>query len=160
MTRPTAATRSVTEGLELDRRVRAQIYEHLVEHARAPAAAEVAAAVGTSAVAVESSYRRLADAHAIALRPDSADIWMAHPFSAVPTAYPVETARHTYWANCAWDALGIPALLGIDAETRTTCADCGAPLVMRVRNGELESDGGFVHFLVPPARFWDDVGFT
>src|SRR5256885_7144555 len=57
------------------------------------------------------------------LAPATATVWMAHPFSAVPTAYPVVIGERTYWANCAWDAAGILSLVG-DGECRTRCADC------------------------------------
>ena len=109
---------------------------------------------------VEASLIRLAASHRLVLAPGSVAIWMAHPFSGVPTAYPVETATRQYWANCAWDALGIPALLGVDARARTLCPDCGEPLEIDVRDGTATSTGACVHFAVPPRRFWDDIGFT
>jgi hypothetical protein len=83
---------------------------------------------------------------------------MAHPFSAVPTAYPVVIGGRTYWANCAWDAAGILSLVG-DGECRTRCADCGAEAVIVVRNGRIEGDG-VVHYAVPPRRFWENVAYT
>src|SRR5205085_487975 len=101
----------------------------------------------------------LADAHAIVLAPASTAIWMAHPFSAVPSAYPVATNDRTYWANCAWDALGVLSLVGVDGATRTRCADCGAEVTMSVRDGRITGDG-IVHFAVPPRRFWENVAYT
>ena len=145
---------------DVDRQVRYRIYGHFVEFATAPAAADLAVEMGLTAAEVEASFERLAAAHAIALAAGSTRIWMAHPFSAVPTRYPVETAGRTYWANCAWDVLGIAALLGRDVETRTACADCDEPLALRVRDGRPEPSDTVVHFVVPPARFWEDVGFT
>lgn len=143
----------------IDRRVRHRIYQAFIETARAPTADELAVALELPLDSVARSIDRLAEAHAIALAPGTRNVWMAFPFSAVPTAYPVRTAQRTYWANCAWDALGVPALLGVDAEIRTQCADCGDPLVFGVRDGQVESDA-VVHFLVPPKRFWENVGFT
>ncbi len=145
---------------EQDRQVRWRIYEHFAATGRAPDTTDLAGRTGLTAPLVEASLRRLADAHAIVLAPGSTSIWMAHPFSAVPTAYPVVAAERTYWGNCAWDALGIPALLGVDTETRTQCADSGEPLTLRVRDGQLASDTGVVHFAVPPRRFWENIGFT
>jgi len=85
---------------------------------------------------------------------------MAHPFSAVPTAYPVKSEGRTYWANCAWDALGIPAMLHKDSKTETYCADCKTPLTIVIENDEVTSSQGIIHFAVPPRHFWDNVGFT
>jgi hypothetical protein len=39
---------------------------------------------------------------------------MAHPFSAVPTPYPLRTPERTCWADRTWDAFGIAGLLGVD----------------------------------------------
>ena len=55
---------------------------------------------------VREAYERLHDAHAIVLDAESRDVWMAHPFSAVPTEYRVEIGERSWFANCVWDALG------------------------------------------------------
>ncbi len=41
---------------------------------------------------------------------------MAWPFSGVETLFQVSVSDKTYFANCAWDSLGIPAALHTDAE--------------------------------------------
>lgn len=91
---------------------------------------------------------------------------MAHPFSAVPTAFRVDTMDTVYWGNCAWDALAIPALLGVDASIPARSAESAEPMDLTFRNGELihtdsgDDGNGVVHFVVPPRRFWDNVGYT
>jgi hypothetical protein len=142
-----------------ERAVRLFIYRHFVETARAPDPATIARATRLDSDRVVNALRRLADLHAIVLAPASTSIWMAHPFSAVPTGYPVDVNTRTYWANCAWDAAGILAMIGGDGESRTRCADCGTEIEIAVRNGELAS-GGVVHYAVPPRRFWDNVAYT
>ena len=134
------------------------IYDHFVKTTRAPSTAEIAAGVKAKGEAVEKALKKLADQHAIVLAPASLSIWMAHPFSAVPTPYPVDTGGRTYWANCAWDAAGILSLVG-DGETRTLCADCGQPAGFGVQDGAIVGDG-IVHFAVPPRRFWENVAYT
>ena len=114
---------------------------------------------GVSVADVRSDYEALHDAHAIVLDPQTRDVWMAHPFSAVPTAYRVRSGNGSWFANCIWDGLGICALLGRDGTVETDCADCGEPLSLAVRDGEVHGDG-VAHFLVPAAHFWDDIGFT
>ena len=96
--------------------------------------------------------------HAIVLAPATLNIWMAHPFSAVPTPYPVVSGSRTYWANCAWDAAGVLSIVGAGS-SRTRCADCGLELTMTVRDGRIDGDA-VVHYAVPPRRFWDNVAFT
>ena len=144
----------------LDRHIRFHIYRSFAATGHAPSSGELAAAVGASVGETDASLERLAAAHSIALEPGSTRIWMAHPFSAVPTSFVVETAERTYWANCAWDALGIPALLGVDAHTHARCAQSREPITLRVHGGVAGPADAVIHFLVPPRRFWDDVGFT
>ncbi len=143
-----------------DSAVRLRIYQELAEMGHAPTVDEVASRVGQSLEVVEAAYLRLAAARAIVLAPSTLNIWMAHPFSAVPTPYPVQTAKASYWANCAWDALNIPALLGVDARTVTRCPDGETALTLRVEAGSLIPTEGVIHFAVPPRRFWDNIGFT
>ncbi len=151
---------SVGEMGDFDRAVRLQIYRHFAERGQAPTAAEVAARLGQPLPAVEASYQRLAAGRAIVLAPSTLNIWMAHPFSAVPTPYPVTTAHRSYWANCAWDALNLSALLGVDSHTVTRCPDCEAILTVRIEGGALVPTEGMIHFAVPPRRFWENIGFT
>jgi ribonuclease HI len=143
---------------EFERAVRLFIYRYFLDNAAAPDLAAIASGVNTPEKDAVAALRRLADGHAIVLAPASLSIWMAHPFSAVPTAYPVETNGRRYWANCAWDAAGILSLVG-DGETRTLCADCGQSAGFGVQDGALVGDG-VVHYAVPPRRFWDNVAYT
>ena len=85
---------------ERDVELRNRIYRWFVEHGRAPSAEEA----GTD----EAGLRRLHDAHALVLEPDRPAIRMLNPFSAVETPHRVEAGGRSWFANCAWDALGIP----------------------------------------------------
>ena len=142
----------------LERAVRLQVYRHFVDTARAPDVAAIAAAVGAGGKDVASALQRLAAMHAIVLAPATLNIWMAHPFSAVPTSYPVRARSRTYWANCAWDAAGVLSIVG-DGELRTRCGDCGVELTFAVHGGRFDG-AGVVHYAVPPRRFWENVAFT
>jgi Alkylmercury lyase len=86
---------------------------------------------------------------------------MTHPFSAVPTPYRVQcgSGSTSYWANCAWDAFGIAAILGRDTECICRCPDCHQRMDLSVKRGSVDRDG-IVHFVVPPRRFWDNVAYT
>src|SRR5438270_4107541 len=87
-----------------DRTLRLEIYRHFAQTGQAPTVTDLASKVNQPPAVVEDSMRRLAAGRAIVLAPGTLNIWMAHPFSAVPTAYRVQAAERTYWANCAWDA--------------------------------------------------------
>ena len=144
---------------ELDLRVRTHVYSSFVRDGVAPSAAVTGAALGIADP--EGSYRRLHDAHALVLHPRSTEIRMLNPFSAVETQHRVEAAGRSWYANCAWDALGIPWALQADGRIDSACPDCGEPLELEVHDGELVAGADFVvHFVVPARRWWDDIAFT
>lgn len=145
---------------DIDRDVRVALFAGIVREGSVPAPDEVARAAGVPPAELAASYRRLADAHVLVLAPGREDeIWMANPFSATTTPFAVEVDDRAYHGNCIWDALGIVAMLGGTGSVRFPCPDCGEPLAIDVRGGEPESDL-LVHFAVPAARWWEDIGFT
>lgn len=148
------------DSLELDPRVRLSVYRHFVRHGQAPAVRDISDEVGASPAAIAGSLERLAAAHVLVLDPTTHRIWMAMPFSAVPTAFRVRTAGGEWWANCAWDALGVSAMLQAPAEIVSNCADCGDPPPIHTTGRALSTGSGVVHFAVPFASWWDDIGFT
>jgi Alkylmercury lyase len=149
-----------TDDRRLDDLVRGAIYDALAESGRSPARADVARVTGLRPDDVAAAYQRLSDRHVIVLDPESGEVWMAMPFSAVPTAFRVSSGATQWWANCAWDALGIAAATQRDVTVDTTCPDCGDPLRLDVRRGAVPAGPGIVHFAVPAAHWWDDIGFT
>ena len=140
-----------------DRAVRIAVYEHTVERGVPPRGSELAARSGLPLERVRESLERLAAGRALVLQPESREILMAAPFSAVPTAFGVRAAGRTYHANCVWDALGIPAMLGVDALVETACACCGEAMAARVEAGSLAPLDGVVHFAIPAHRWWQDI---
>jgi Alkylmercury lyase len=147
---------------ELDLRIRNHVYGSFVEHGRVATPADVAAELGIGEEVVAQSFHRLQEAHALVLAPGSTAIRMLHPFSTVETAHRVEVAGRRWYANCAWDALGIPhALREDDARIGSRCPDCGDALELELRGGEIVRGADLlVHFVVPARRWWDDIGFT
>jgi alkylmercury lyase-like protein len=149
------------DSVTLDRDVRVAVYRKVVDDGRPPTPPEIARDLGLPIPTVEETLRRLADAHVLVLAPGTPYVWMANPFSAIPTPFAVRANERDYWANCIWDALGIPACLDADARVDTWCPDCAEPLSLAIRDGELEPrSGGVIHFAVPAARWWDDIGST
>ena len=145
----------------LDLRVRNHVYSTFVREGRAQTTAETAAALAVGEDEVADAYRRLHDAHALVLHPGTREIRMLNPFSAAETPHQVEAGGRSWFANCAWDALGIPAALHTDGTVGSECPDCGEPLSLEVRGGELVRGAELlVHFVVPARRWWDDIAFT
>jgi DNA-binding transcriptional MocR family regulator len=143
---------------DFERRVRARVMASFRETSHAPSVDHLAADLRSSRQAVSAALHALAAEHALVLRPGSDAIWMAHPFSGVDTDLVVTIAGHRWFANCAWDGLSILALLG-EGELHTHSPASGEPLRFVARGGTVDG-AGLVHFLVPPRRFWDDIGFT
>jgi hypothetical protein len=145
---------------DFDRKIRLMVYRHFADTGRALAAVDVAAKLQKPKADVEDSFRRLEAVHAWALAPATVNIWMAFPFSAVPTPFLVEAAGRQYWANCAWDALSLPAILELNSQILARCADCGSPITLPTQSGSLSASSVLIHFAVPPRRFWENVAFT
>lgn len=144
-----------------DTQVRLHLYNRFLMDGRPPTAAETAEALGLPSEEAEAAYQRLEHAHVIALAPGTTDVWMANPLSAVPTPFRVITDDgRSWWGNCVWDAFGVLAMVGADGVVDTSCPDCGERLELRVRGGQLEPVDAVVHFAVPAARWWDNIGFT
>lgn len=64
-----------------------------------------------------------------------------HGLVARPTAHRIEHAGGVAHTWCAFDAVGIPAALGIDAAAVTSCPACGTRLRVGVHHGVPEDDG-------------------
>jgi hypothetical protein len=140
--------------------LRTEVYRHFGATAHAPTLDALTAWSSRRSAEVLETLEALEANHHLALLPDRSGIWMAHPFSAAPTDFPVDTPRGRFWANCAWDALGVPAILGVDGWTEVRCAATGIRLGYGVKNGRRVGDDGVIHLVVPPRRAWDDIGFT
>ena len=145
---------------ERDRHIRNRTYGLFAELGRAPSADETAEAEGLTPDEVRQAWLRLDDAHALVLDPETSELRMANPFSAVPTAHRVHAAGRDWYANCAWDAFGICAALRTDGRISTSCADCGEPIAVEVRDSRPDDESLVFHCLVPAARWWDDIAFT
>jgi len=135
-------------------------YSMFVELGRAPTASDLADRLDGDRADVVAGWRRLHDAHALVLNQHTDEIRMANPFSAVPTAYRVQAAGRSWFANCAWDAFGICAALHVDGVVDTSCPDCGEPISVRIVDQRPSDDSLLFHCLVPASRWWNDIVFT
>src|SRR5438105_5033415 len=135
--------------------LRNRTYARFVELGRAPTPAELG-----DPVDVVAGWRRLHNAHALVLEPATDELRMANPFSAVPTAYRVQANDRWWYANCAWDAIGVCAALHVDGRVETSCPDCGEPISVQVQDEKPDDTSLLFHVLVRAAHWWDDIVFT
>jgi hypothetical protein len=146
--------------MDLTVQVKQFIYRHFAQTARGPSPEEVGRAVGTDADSVLNAYRQLRAQRLLVLETDGASIRMAPPFSGVPTRHQVEAGGLSYFANCAWDALGIPAAIRLPAIVRSRCEQSKEPLHLQVSLNGPEPSGWLFHCIVPASKWWDDIVFT
>jgi hypothetical protein len=148
------------EAMEFDTQVKLAVYRHFSETGRAPGPEVVAARVGARVPDIVRSYQLLQDLRVLVLGEDGISIRMAPPFSGVVTQHAVESNGVIYHANCAWDALGIPAALQQKGIIRSACAQSGERLTLNVGESGPEASDWLFHCLVPAAHWWDDIVFT
>ena len=140
---------------------RAFIFAQFAETALPPAVEDTARHFDINNMEEAGSlYRELHARHALFLEPGTLKIRMANPFSGVPTDFSVHANGKTYFANCAWDMLGIPAALHSDAVIEAVCAESRKAIPLEVRDGAVTAGEGKIHFLLPFARWYQDMAFT
>ena len=140
--------------------IRAFVYQHFAETTRPPSVDETADLFGLTHEQAASAYQTLHQRHSFFLGPGTHHILMANPFSGVQTSFKVHANGKTYFANCAWDSLGIPAALHVDAEIDAECAQSGGKIRLTVSRQTVQHEAGLVHFLVPFTSWYDDLPFT
>ena len=144
----------------LDLSIRHFVYQHFVAESRPPTVAETAQQFGLSQRAGQNAFERLHHGHFLFLKPGTSQILMANPLSAVPTQFKVWVDDKSYWANCAWDMLGIPAMVQQDATIEATYQDTQEKITVTVKDGRLQPTEGVVHFPLPVRRWYDDLVLT
>jgi hypothetical protein len=144
---------------QFDQRLRLFVYGHIVRKQVAPSVEEMVKALSCQLKQVRAGLERLSQSHAFMLQEDG-ELWRVAPFSAIPTPFPVRIGKRSWFGNCIWDALGIPAMLGKDAAIDASCACCNYQMPIEVRSGKLRSGSGIIHIAVPARDWYKDVVFT
>jgi Alkylmercury lyase len=143
-----------------DKTVRHLVYDHTMKQGAPTTIVQTVAALTSEEAVVRDSFHRLADAYMLVLQRDNGEILMANPFSAVPTPFLVTAGEQSYYGNCIWDAMGIPAMLKLDGRIETSCGCCRTAMHLEIKQSALLGAEGIVHFAVPAAHWWDDVVFN
>ena len=147
--------------MDFDTIVKMSIYETIAKTTKAPTSADVAKTLGARVEEVEAAFDRLHKKRLLVPEPGNmSQIRMAPPFSGVETPFLVKVRGKSYYANCVWDALGVPAALHEDAIVEASDGHTGEPLTLEVRNGKPVPQACAMHFAVPAARWWDDIIYT
>ena len=136
------------------------VYDRLVAAGLPPSLEEIAKHFGIQRSEARQELAVLKIGKTILVHPESGEIWMAGPFASTRTGYEVVSGDRTYWANCAWDMLGIPMILNAPAQVHTKCTDCGSPMTIDCDPSRAPAENAVVHFLVPARHWYEDIGFT
>ncbi len=146
--------------MSFDTEVKLAIYRQFADTGRRPSAVEVAELTGSTHKDVLAAFHRLCAQRVLVLEDEGESIRMAAPFSGIPTQHVVESEGTQYYANCAWDAFGIPAALQRSAVVSSRCEESKTPLIMEIGvDGPPPSDWLF-HCPIPAVGWWEDVVFT
>ena len=140
--------------------VRHFVYNHFADTTHPPSADETATHFNISAEEASEYYKELHNRHAFFLEPDTLTIRMANPFSGIPTDFKVYANGKTYFANCAWDMLGIPAALHADAVIEAKFTESSETVKIEVKDGKVTNGELLVHFPLSFSHWYDDLVFT
>ena len=146
--------------------IRHFVYSHFADTTHPPSVDVTAAHFNISTEEATDYYNELHNRHAVFLDLESMTIRMANPFSGIPTDFKVHANGKTYYANCAWDMLGIPATLHCDAVIDAVFTESSEAIQLEVKDGKVTNyaQGGssslLIHFPLPFSRWYDDLIFT
>ena len=156
--------------------IRAFVYNHFADTTLPPSVENTARHFNIKIEEAGTLYGELHNRHAFFLEPDTLNIRMANPFSGIPTDFRVHSNGKTYYSNCAWDMLGIPAALALrsNAVIEAICTESDDRVQLEVRDGQIQAQAAVpggdiksiltsdlkIHFPLPFARWYDDLLFT
>src|SRR4051812_20077571 len=104
--------------------LRVFVYEELIDRGRMPTSDDIAARFSVTAQQVRQLLKGAQLGKTLLTHPTSGELLMAGPFGAAATPYRVTSGARLWWANCAWDALGIAALVGEAVDIDARCTEC------------------------------------
>lgn len=142
--------------------IRHFVYQYFADTIHPPSVDQAATHFNISIEEASEYYKELHNRHAFFLDLETLTIRMANPFSGIPTDFKVHADGKTYFANCAWDMLGIPAALHTDAVIEAVCTESGEEVGIEIHDGNLRFsiDDLRIHFPLPFSRWYDDLVFT
>src|SRR3954470_10562197 len=115
-------------SVEFPTALRRFIYDHLLSCGLPPSSEQIGEHFGVSVDDARQAIGSLKIGKTVLPHPTTGEIWMAGPFAAAPTPYHVRGAKVSWWANCAWDMLGVPFIAREHVRVDAVCTYSGAPL--------------------------------
>jgi hypothetical protein len=140
--------------------IRYFVYNHFADTTLPPSIEDTARHFNITVQDASEFYKELHNRHAFFLDSENFTIRMANPFSGIPTDFKVHANGKTYYANCAWDMLGIPVVLQSDAVIEAACTESNDTVQLEIKNGQITNNQLLIHFPLPFARWYDDLTFT
>jgi len=141
--------------------IRHFVYHHFADTTHPPSVDVTAAHFNISNEEATEYYKKLHDRHAFFLDLETLTVRMANPFSGIPTDFKVHANGKTYYANCAWDMLGIPAALHSDnAIIEAKFTESNELANLEIKDRKVTNEDLLVHFPLPFSRWYDDLVFT
>jgi hypothetical protein len=147
--------------------LRVFVYDTIARRGRPPASTEIGAHFGITPDDARVAVADAALGKALFPDPHTGEIAIAGPVAGTPTSYRVSANGVTWFANSAWDMLGVAAMFMTEVTIDAKCTDCGEPVkffldplafpAFRFVNGSLD-DKAVVHFLLPARQWQDDIG--
>jgi len=125
--------------------VRRAAFTRLSRGQRAPIEV-LAETTGQPLDVVRSALSELVTAGTVTLNADQ-DVVAVGGLSLVPAAHRLRLDGVELWTWCAFDAIGIPAALRVDAIARTRCPHCGADIEVALLRGEPSAESPVVGWL-------------
>lgn len=140
-------------------KVRQFITQSFVQTGHPPHANEIAEKLALQPEKVKQVLKSLAENKALVLHPSSAEVWIAHPFSASPNSFWVQDLEEEmgWWSNCTWCAMGIAALVSKPVRLVSRWGGESETFTLEIRNGEIQHRDFIVHFATPVPRLWENV---
>jgi hypothetical protein len=140
--------------------LRIHIYDVLLQRGSPPSIDELAGTFDVSAPEAIEAITALKVGKTVLQHPRTGEIWMAGPFASDATPYRVTGQRASWFANCAWDMLGVAMIAQETVTIDALCGDCAEPIQLRSAPDVPPADPLLVHFLLPARQWYDDIGFT
>jgi hypothetical protein len=120
--------------------IRHFVYNHFADTTLPLSVEDTAMHFNISTEEAVEYYKELHNRHAFFLEPETLTVRMANPFSGIPTDFKVHADGKTYFANCAWDMLGIPAALHMDAVIEAVCTESNKKVKLEIKNGQITTN--------------------
>jgi hypothetical protein len=140
--------------------LRVYIYDQILSSGVPPRIRNLATHFETTESEARDAIAALGIGKTVLPHPGTGEIWMAGPFASDPTPYRVRGKSVSWWANCAWDMLGIAFIAGERVDVDAVCAWSKVSLPLAVSPSRPPDPLCVVHFLLPARQWYDDIGYT